>query len=321
MRDKHTHDMQGHDMHGRGNQRSERGAALVAAVALLAIFSMLGVAYLRSMSIEEDRVRWENRGLRAETLADDYLRIAIQDLNAMIANGDAVPGELTFPTVPVYVNGRDGAESLVDTESLRGEIRIRIRDEASKLDLNRASAALIGAVTGLDEAAATRIRENTRSPFRPDAGGNLPLSTLDELKTRGLLDEAAFDALPREHITVFSGPGPLLNANAMPEAMLASVLGVDADTAAALAAARPFASREALEAQLGDDATLPAAVGVSSNCYRLLCEVVMTQPTAGQAWQPARTQRLEAVVAFGGDGPRVLHWQRAPVPDNEESTS
>jgi len=298
------------------------GVALMAAVALLAIFSMLGVSYLRFMSIENERSRWQGRIVRADTLADDYLRVAIHELNTLVANGGPIPDTLEFPPVPVFVGGRDGPDSLVDSESLRGEIRVTIADEAARLDINRVSSAMIEAATGLSAEKAERIFESTRAPIGQDTESvRLPVRTLEELTTRGLLDEAEVMALPREHLTVFSGPGPFLNANTMPIELLAAVLGLDGDAAEAIAAARPFESREALRDALGPDAGLPPALGVDSRCYRLICEVTLTQPTGDEAWRPVRTHRLEAVVALQSDGPRALYWGPAPPPDEELSAS
>jgi len=309
-------------MHANRAIHRQRGAALIAAVGLLAIFAMLGASYLRYMSIEGERARWQTRNARADTLARDYLKIAINEVNLRAANGGDIPETLEFPIVPVYVGGRAGPDSIVDSESLRGEIRVTITDEAARLDINRAPASLIHAVTGVDEATAERIVNATRAPFGSDDPDlHLPVRTLEELTTRELLDEAAVQALPRESLTVYSGPGPYLNANTMPLDLLAAVLAIDGDTAAAIGQARPFETREALreklEEQLEPGVTLHPAVGVQSRCYRLVCEATLTQPSAGGGWTPARTRRLEAVVVLQSDGPRVLHWGPAPWPDDE----
>ena len=304
--------------YARTNHR-RRGVALLAAVALLALFSMLGISYIRYMTIEGERSQWQARNARAQTLVDDYLRVAIHDVDAILANGGAVPDEISYPAVPVFRGGREGFASLVDSETLRGEVRVTIHDEASKLDINRAAPVLIAAVTGLDDDTAMRIFENTRAVHASAANGQLPVRTLEELATRGLIDEDAVAALPRKRLTVFSGPAPFLNANTMPVDMLAAVLGIDDAAAETIAAARPFETREDLRAMLTDGTILDPSVGAGSRCYRLVCEVTLTQPAADDTWRPVRTERLEAVVAYHADGPRVLHWGPAAAPGDEES--
>lgn len=303
-------------------KHTRRGVALLAAVALLALFSMLGISYIRFMSIEGERARWQARNVRAEVLAGDYLRVALHEVEAMLANGARVPDEIAYPIVPTYLGGRGGPESLVDSESLRAEVRVRIADEAAKVDINRASPGLITAVTGLDSDTAQRVYANTRPPLAREHGDAFPIRNLEELAVRGVLDLGVITALPREWLTVYSGPsGPFLNANTMPPQLLAATLEADDDTVADIMAARPFETREDLRAAMGDDAVLHPSVGVGSRCYRLTCEVTISQPAADDTWRPVRTQRLEAVVAYLADGPRVLYWGPASMPEDEEPVS
>lgn len=297
-----------------------RGAALLAAVAFLAIFSMLGVSYLGYMTVEEERVLWRARTLRAETLASDFLHTALHEVHARLAAGEPIPAELLFGPVPIYRGGLTGMDSLREAESLRGEVRVRIEDEAAKLDINRAAPWLVTAVTGLDEDAARAVRAQLGVPFAQRTRPDLPLRHLKELHTRGFLDEATVDALPADRVTVFSAPGPLLNANALSPAMLAAVLGLDEEAAERVAASRPFATREALEAAVGEGVSVTAALGIASRCYRFRVEAALLRAGPNDEWARVRTHRIEAVALFSGPRPEVVFWESVDSLEDDEVT-
>ncbi len=88
----------------RPTPRDRRGAALLMALGLLAVFSVLGAAYFKYMSIELDLVELDVQKLRAQFAAEGGVRRALGELLDLQSRGEPLEnalGEKRY-RLPVY---------------------------------------------------------------------------------------------------------------------------------------------------------------------------------------------------------------------------
>lgn len=88
----------------RPARRDRRGAALLLALGLLAVFSVLGAAYFKYMSIESDLVEMDVQKMRARFAAEGGIRLALGELLDLQARGEPLENALgeIQRSLPVY---------------------------------------------------------------------------------------------------------------------------------------------------------------------------------------------------------------------------
>lgn len=283
--------------------------ALVAAIGMLMIFAMLGTAYIGYMTIEYDATGIDLYEKRAQHLAAAGTEAAIAQMQAAIGRGETPQGEYTV-SLSTYRQEATGQGAYPQT------VTVRVTDESARVNLNYAPPALLQAL-GLPEPGAQAVADYRAAGKR--------FASVETLRTDGLLDAKAFQALDKSQFTVYTGTDPgqphsYLNLNTAPEKVLSAIFSINADEAKALAGKRPFASwADALQKVGREPATfnvsapqyaardMPRDLALASRSYRVTSTVDMTMPGGtGRAMSAG----VEAVVVFPENGgSAVRYWQ------------
>jgi len=221
--------------------RRDRGVALFATVVALAVLTVLATALARTSAVDAHLARTAMATLQADALA----RSGVAAATALLGSNPATIDSLHAPWA------RDPGPQPLGA----GVVRVRVEDEARRLDLGTPElAAALPAllrVLGLDSRLADAIADWTDADDTPRPQGaerewylgltppyvaaNAPLHTLGELRlVRGV--DAAVLARVREHVTVAGERA--VNPNTASEAVLVSIAGP-------AAAARVVAARRA----------------------------------------------------------------------------
>jgi len=312
------------------SRHSERGVALLTALALLFLFSMLGAAFVRSISIDLERTQAELAEVRAISFAQGGFEAAVGVVASSLAAGETppvlgVPVEIPYP---VFESDKGSATGIRPDDSAVGRATFTVTDESGKINLNHASPRVLQSVLGVPGRVAREIRASL--PL-PDAGGSPAnrawFTSINELKTRGLAPEALFNKINPGLVTVYSvadhgSAGEYLNVNAAPPQVLAAVLDIPPDAAEELASQKPFENLQQLCEAAGKDPALfngvtgsePGAgfgneIGFQSRCFRIVSEGVVARVGGdGGEYRPVR-RRIEAVVVFDRlAGPQITYW-------------
>ncbi|MBI2423788.1 MAG: general secretion pathway protein GspK [Candidatus Hydrogenedentes bacterium] len=309
-----------HGIETYAGRRQQRGAALVLALSLLAVFSMLGTYYLQSMQLAVDTNTLSIRSVRAHEAAVAGIEAAIGGLYTGLQEDQlhlilGKEREIVFPVYKGVVNG--------ETHGIEAENRfenkavLSIEDESGRVNLNHAPASVLQSLLGIDGETARKLASSL-----PHAGGEAGLVWLvhpDELVSRGFLSEAAYAALDKTLLTTSSvaahdTPAPYLNVNSASSAVLAALLGVPLQKAEELRAQRPYKTLEALAQAAGADLgalSMAPMLRTDSQCFRIRSTGVIGR-SGGAGDQVSAT--LEAVVLFDGLGAhRVVSWTQIPT--------
>ena len=312
---------------------ANHGVALLTALALLFLFSMLGAAFVRSISIDLERTETELAAQRAAAFARGGVEAAIGEIAAALAAGEA-PGMLAGPVeiqYPVYRSDKSSPAGIGPDESLRGRATFTVTDESGKINVNHATPRVLKAVLGVDGSVARAIRGGLPLAAATGSPANRAwLTSLSELSTRGLVPPRLYKKIDTNLVTVHSvvdhnSAEEFLNVNAAPPQVLAAVLDIPVQAAQALADRRPFRSLQELCEAAGKDPSIfnggagaePAEglgkeLAFQSRCFRIVCEGVVAEAGAGNAeFRPTR-RYVEAVVVFDRlAGPQVTYWTEA----------
>lgn len=312
--------MNGH----RRLERSDAGVALITALALLFLFSLLGGAYVSYMVYEKQQTDLDVSATKSRLVAEAGVQAAIGALGAALKSNADWPKTLEVPMAD-YVPAADGKLAV---EGTAGQATVTIADENGRVNLNLAPTRVLAAILKIDHGAARTI-QNTMPRQESDAATASPpgerrwLASVDELVTRGLLDPERFAALDKNLLTVYStgSADPTLghiNVNSAPPEVLAAVLALTPEEAVQVAAKRPFKSMEDLVAATGKDpatfnvsapaetpGALPKELAFTSRCFRVVSESALAEAKPGQR----SGYRVEAVVAFNDAGePSIRYW-------------
>jgi len=315
----------------RSTTRNE-GVALLTALALLFVFSILGVAYVGYAMNALERTNYQTQGVRARHAALGGIEAAIGSIALALPSGD-VSGVLSAPIefeFPFYQFDRLATDRMAPVADRRWAVRVTVTDESGKINLNFAPTRVLQAVLGIDGDAARKIRSSL--PL-DSAAGNW-LTGLDDLVTRGLISQAAFAAIPKDLVTVYTVPDPahpaeFLNVNAASVPVLAAILDVTPEVAQQAAQKRSFNNVAELAAAAGKDvaafnfkpapdaqAALPRDLCLRSRCFRIRSESELVFSEGGKVGRRTARSYAEAVVVFGETGaPHVTYWSEAPRPD------
>ena len=321
-------------------RRENLGVALLTALSLLFVFSMLGVAYLGYMSTVKDGTDYELRKARVRNMAEGGVNAAIGEIQAVLEDPALLAKAIGKPLeieCPVYAVDRTAPLGFAARTNRRGLVKVSISDESGKVNINHAPTRVLQAILGIDGDTARKIRSSL--PFHDDGATPAGPSTgwllhLDDLVTRGFMTPSAFDAAPKNLATVYSvvdqaNASGFLNVNAAPPEVLAAILDVPMEAAQSVAAKRatqPFRNLAEIAAAAGKDpaafnirpapeapAVLPRELSLQSRCFRIVSEAALSD--VGKDNQESHTthSRVEAVVVFGEDGtPHVTFWSGAP---------
>jgi type II secretory pathway component PulK len=312
-------------------RRKDSGIALLTALGMLVVFSILGGSYLTYMMVENQNVDIDLGAVRARASAEAGLRQAIGAIGADLAGGVVVP-EQVDAKVALYKATPDG--SLVEDDSRKIEVAVTVFDESSRINVNYAPTRVLAAILGVDPNKARAIRMQLPKIDGDEAAtvsveGARWLASVDELHTRTLVTP---DKVRPNLLTVHTGEtgsnAGWLNVNtALPEA-LAAVLDVPVEAAIEIKKAGPFTSVEQLAAAAGKDpstfnvrpqapGTLPKELSFSSRCYRIVSHAKYVQDGV-----PKAGSRVEAVVCYDPDGrPEIRSWNETPGINQSAATN
>ena len=303
--------------HRRGS-----GFALVGAIAMLALFVMLGTAYVKYMMIELDDTRIDVDASRAQHLASGCIYAAIGEIEAAIDSG-LVPKRSY--TIKASAYRYEGGERAVYEQ----EIHVTLSDESARIDLNHAPPEVLVAL-GMDREAVERLGRAIPTPSGLRSESRRWLTSVDDLLTRGIVNRRQFGAIQSDQLTTYtvedhSKPAAFLNLNTAEAGALAAILGIDdSDEIRQLMAKRPFESWQDAVTKSGREQSTfnlkspryasretPREVAFSSRCFRLHSEVRVS--FTGMARRPS-VAAVEAVVLFKNDGSySIRYWNERPI--------
>ncbi|MFO7774164.1 MAG: hypothetical protein R6W89_00055 [Candidatus Hydrogenedentota bacterium] len=303
-----------------------RGAALLLAIGLLALFAMMGTAYVTYMGLEAERAREDGRSAAARHYAQAGFQAAMGELAAELdATGSlGAAGSFAFE-FPVYEGG--AGEAFQASETVRARVSVDYADEMSRVNLNAAPPSILEPLLGVEGETAEAI-----AAALPPEGGPRWLVSVDDLAVRGLIEAEALDGLPREDITVYSATdqapdGVLMNVNTVSRRGLEAALNLTPDEASSVEEGRPYESVEQLEKAVGRSLSGPPAdiadrLVFESRLARLTCVATVDERRAGGEWRARRTRRIETVAWFPPDAPAepiILYWRESGPVDSNDS--
>ncbi len=329
--------------------RSNAGAVLLAAMGILVLFSMLGIAYVDYMLLEVKDTRVDLEQVHVQSVAKAGVQAAIHEMQQAFESGQN-PLELASQpmdvTLSVYGVDTTGQAPLAELGQLTA--RVTISDESGKLNLNHAPPRALESILGVDGNTARIIRSNlpvSEVPAKPQVSffgkriapavdttpkKNTWLASINDLSARKLVPDSVLAALDKKLVTVYSvtdhnSPTAFLNINAAPEKVLAAVLDIKPEAAELVAKKRPFASLADMCAAAGKDAStfnfppspeapnaLPPELSFESRCFRFVSEAVINGEKTNSS--------VEAVVVFGASGPQITYWNESVVSDETVSS-
>ena len=329
------------------DSRGERGAALLLALALLGLMTIMGTYYVRFMSLEVRTTQYDEAQTRARLAAESGIEAALAALTRAHDEGQthfstAQPHTYTLP-VYRYVAGGSGRGFDVD-ENREAQAVVTVQDENSKINLNTAPAPVIAEVLGVEPETAeaivasqprqTGVHTASLRPTNAEGEELQWLYTLDDLKARGLVTPEQFAAIDRSLVTTFSAlpftdTAEQVNINTSPPAVLAAAIGVPLEQGEKIAERRPFQSLPAflgasgkLRAEdfaLGATGDKRSAFTTQSRVFRLVSEGHYIHHGLGNtALQEARAY-VEAIVRFNDDGAAAtLYWNTSRTRNLQE---
>lgn len=298
--------------------RPDQGVALVAALAMLMIFVLLGTGYVRYMRIDHDSGVFDARKARARQLAVGGVNAAIGNLREALRTDTAPEREYSLE-LPIYVLD---IESDTLTAPIPQRVSVRIEDEAARININHAPRELLEAI-GMERGQYRKLRNSLPKDSVPGASERRWLSRVDGLRTRGILETREFKKLDQDILTVYSAvdqnePMHLLNINTASPKVLAAVFNMPLAEAEHFAGMRPFSSWQDAVAKTGRAPStfnirpsavaphaMPDALALDSHSYRIFCEATVEPYGAGG---PRVTSHVEAVVVFSEAGTHEIRY-------------
>lgn len=311
----------------------ESGVALITAITLLMLFTMLGAIWFHEMTTDNAQTDLAVSKTRAQLYANGGVYVRLAEISETVRNGaaDTVALNAQDYKFPVYAEGVAG-NRLELKAGYVAETTVTVSDENARININHAPPKVLRRLLGVEGRTARAIRASL-----PVAGaeGNAKqrwLTSVDELVTRDLMTSKELDAVNADLVTVYtvadaSNPRRFINVNTAPLPVLQAVLDLQREQAQRVIAARPFFTADELVAAAGKEASLfntrppeggnnglPPELTFESTCFRIVAETRIlrsisrdTEPvTQGRA-------RTEAVFQFDGDGrPHVQFWSEAP---------
>lgn len=313
------------------NSRSVRGVALVLALAMLALFMVLGMVYVRHMNIENAKATYQFDALRASECAEAGVYAAIGELRRaldakQLVQATSKPHSYVLPS---YKAVREGKGLVLQAAANRKDAaEVTITDESGKVNLNHAPASVLQVVLGVDGDTARAIAARLPRSGANAENGAAPqwLASVDDLVAHGLLSAEQGAKVDPALVTTYTvtdhaNPMGFLNVNAAPAEVLAAVLDVPLDTAKKAMEKRPFVSLAALGAaaekdpatfnikpDVGAPEALPAPLSFESRCFRIVSEAAVAAVN-GKTEDPIARAKVDAVILFKPEGGyEIVHW-------------
>jgi len=306
--------------------------ALLTALALLLLFSVLGMVYIRYMELENESTDFDLRVVRARYAAVSGVQASIAEIQAAVQGGQSPALEWAYD-FPVYGRDLEAEAGFGIKETRRAAALVTVTDESGAINLNHAPAPVLAALLGVSAAAAEKIVEARPQPSPSDdlwleGGMSTWFISLEDLVARGLIDAESAAAIDPSLVTFCSvadhgAPGAYWNVNAAPAGSIQAALGVTADVAAAVLAARPIQSAEQLAAAAGktpDQFPLPAeSIAYASRCFRVVGKGRYANVFSdGREYRISRA-RIEAIVVLDDEGvPSIRQWRESSGWDESE---
>lgn len=298
----------------RAQALRDRGFALIGAIGMLALFALLGTAYVRYMMIELEDTRRHLDEIRVQHLASGGIYATIGEIGAAIDNGETPEKKYSIKANAYrYESG--------ERVAYEQEIQVSVTDESGRVNINHAPPQLLAAI-GFDAEAIDKLNKAIPAPTGPASGSRQWLYSVDDLLTRDILNRRQFNAIETGLLTTYtvedhSNPTHFLNLNAADSDILAAIFGIsDPAELSQLMARRPFSSWQDAVAKSGREPSslnvaLPLESAFTSRCFRLHGEVSMS--FKGIARRPASAS-VEAVVLFKKDGSYAIrYWNERPM--------
>jgi len=311
-------------------RRSERGSALIIALAFLSLFALMGTAYVKHVGLQAEGNNIELRMTYASAAAEAGVNATIGRIATILERGGRVSASEEFD-LPVYGMRKTNAHpevnqgvELIALEQRRAWANVSIGDESGKININHAPASVLRHLLGGDGATARRLAEAARTQ---------PFISLDELTERAGLTEEQFAQL-EPYVTVYTvvdhgNPAGYINLYASEPEVLGALFDLRDETMIGkLSVTRPKTLAD-LCRYAGDKnpatfnipmdpnspEALPPALTLTSRCFRLVSEGHFAYTSeSGETTDEAQyykgaTARVEAVVLFDLDGKyEILKW-------------
>lgn len=304
----------------RAQTRRDGGFALIGAISMLAIFTLLGTAYVRYMMIEYEDTRRHLDEIRARHLASGGIYAAIGEIGAALDNGETPKNGYTIKGYAYRYEG--GARVAYEQE-----IQVSTSDESARIDINHAPPELLAAI-GMDAEAIGKLNKAIPTPTGLRSSSRRWLNSVDDLLTRNIVNHRQFNAINTGLLTTYTvadhgNPAGFLNLNEAGTEVLSAIFGIsDPVEVSQLMAKRPFESWQDAVTKSGREPDtfnvkspryasreMPRELALSSHCFRLHSEVSLS---FGSARRPT-TASVEAVVLFKDDGSFAIRfWNEGP---------
>lgn len=304
---------------------------MVLALSLLAIFGILGTAYVGYMNLSLMETDMGVRTARADQLAVAGVQIALEGLRQEVLNpnrynirGETARFELsTYHGIEPAEGGGVIATSLGLAEDPDGSIQPRlamanvtIYDESARININHAPASVLQRALKVDVNTARQVASSV------PAAGSGPDSkwflALDELIHPALLTQEQFDALDLAQLTVHSvgdhtKPTGYFNVNEASPTALAAVLNVTEEQAIQIKAkagdGAGFTSMQAFNDAVAEVTGSPFsgaetkdALALESRCFRVVSEGRYAKILDQAAYDAAEADQKSTYVRPGGAG-------------------
>lgn len=321
-------------------KRKQRGAALLFALGMLAIFAALGTAYVSYMVLEQERSGDYVSEVRARQLAERAFWATVGDLQTALSNGEApVLGPREEELLGVY---RAVSNNVPEEWQRRdGRVVVSVEDESAKLNINHAPTRVLQAMLAIDGQKARTIRSRLPRPGEAPAKNQAWFTSVDGLVARGFLTREALARLepsPGALLTAHSvadnrNAEAFINVNSAPKEVLAALFNAEAAERIVTARAQqPLTSfADVLQATQAEpasfnldvpaDGSAPPELAFQSRGFRIVCTA-----EARKAGDVQATCRVEAVVVLSDTGDaEITYWKetQAAASENEpaEGTS
>lgn len=300
---------------------SDTGMALIGAVAMLAIFVMLGTAYVRYMTLELEGSRLTLNRVRVETLATGGIYAAIGEIESALAGDSSVQSSYTIKT---NLYRLEGGQRIAYPQ----EIIVSVSDESALVNVNHAPSEVLAAL-GMDQDALNSLKKALPTGAGKRSDSRAWLTASDDLLNRNIVTRRQFDAIYTTGLTTYTAEDPnrpahFINLNSAGPEVLSAIFAIDDPSEVSkLMAMRPFKTWQDVVTKTGREPSsfnvkspryasreMPIELTLTSRCFRLRSEVRIDAPGTGGVTLTART---EAVVLFKEDGSYTIrYWSQRP---------
>ena len=306
------------------SKNNKQGIALVTALGLLLIFTMLGTAYVRYMSVELDVARYGLLDVRAEQLSEAAIMAAIGEIESAMKN-DQIPERQYTIQLPLYYHKQDGAEAINQT------ITVHVKDESNRININHASPELLEAI-GIKAPVVEQIMRSL--PSQNESSTARWFNSVDELRSRGFLDGPEYNSLPQEILTVYSTDHDdavdFINLNGVSPKVLGFLFNIETEEAEVLASERPFTDWEDVLNKIGREPSTfnvgnipygsrkkPKELAFKSRCFRLVSDGKIKN-VPGTTINGLHCGTEAVLLIDEQNNSSLRFWNVHPLEDNEE---